>query len=75
MRKPRGGDSMPKTFTRTRRRMSSTRGRNRATRQKTFQTKEAAKKWAESKGLTNYRLEDLKPNSTKYNKIRVVTKD
>ena len=63
---------MPKIFSRTRRKRSKTPGRNRAPRPKTFKSKEDAKKWAEAKGLKKYRIEDLKPESEKYKKFRVV---
>ena len=63
---------MPKIFTRERRKGSTPGGRNRAPRKKTFRSEEAARKWAELKGIENYELEDLKKNSPNKSKIRII---
>ena len=47
--------------------------RGRARRPKTFKTEEAAKKYAESKGIKDYTLVNLKPASEE-NKFRIVKK-
>jgi hypothetical protein len=46
-------------------------GRGRPTRPKTFKTEEAAKKWAESNKIADYKLVDLKEGK-KERKIKVV---
>jgi phosphoribosylformimino-5-aminoimidazole carboxamide ribonucleotide (ProFAR) isomerase len=53
-------------------RMQGLRGRNRKSKPKTFKTEEAAKKYAEAKGMKNYKLVDLQELNPKRNKIRVV---
>ncbi|MGM5481727.1 MAG: hypothetical protein ACQESE_04955 [Nanobdellota archaeon] len=63
---------MTKMFSRTRRRLSKTGGRNRAPRPKTFKTEEAAIKWAKAKGIEKYQVEDLRPDSEKHKKFRVI---
>ncbi|MFW5866082.1 MAG: hypothetical protein ACOCU6_03235 [Nanoarchaeota archaeon] len=63
---------MSKQFTRERRKQSTPGGRNRAPRKKTFRSKEAAQKWAESKGIKEYRIEDLKKESPNKFKFRIV---
>ncbi|MFP4119307.1 MAG: hypothetical protein ACLFTH_04600 [Candidatus Woesearchaeota archaeon] len=65
---------MTKMFSREKRKLSKTGGRNRAPRPKTFASEEAAKKWAEAKGLKKYQLEDLRPESQR-KKIRVVPEE
>jgi len=47
-------------------------GRNRVIRPKTFKSEEAANKWAEAEGLTNYSLENLKNEGNKEKKIRIL---
>jgi len=65
---------MGKIHTRIKRKMKSAliRGRNRKTRPKTFKTEEIAKRYAESKGLENYKLVNLHSVDGKVKKIRVV---
>ncbi len=46
--------------------------RGRSHRPKTFATEDAAKKWADQKGLKNYKLENLHNEESKTKKIRVV---
>ena len=46
--------------------------KNRKKRPKTFKSEEAAKKYAEAKGLKNYKLVDLQPFNPKKTKIKVV---
>lgn len=46
--------------------------RYRKKRPKTFKTVESAKRWAEEQGIKSYTLVDLKENSEKSNKIKVV---
>lgn len=52
---------MKKIHTRQKRklRMAQVRGRNRKKRPKTFKSKDAARKYAESKGIKNYKLVNL----------------
>ncbi|MCX8147552.1 MAG: hypothetical protein N3D84_03735 [Candidatus Woesearchaeota archaeon] len=52
-----------------------TRGRNRKRRPKTFSTEEAAKKWAEKKGIKNYELVNLRDPWRKDKKIKIVAKN
>ena len=47
-------------------------GRGRDIRPKTFRTEEAARKWAESEKIKEYTLVNLKEESAKKKKIRVV---
>jgi len=51
-------------------RMAKVKGRNRKKRPKTFKTEESAKKYAESKGLKNYKLVNISISSKK---IKIVT--
>jgi len=44
-------------------------------RPKTFASEELAKKWAESEGLKEYSLENLKSSENKEKKIRVMIKN
>lgn len=46
-------------------------GRDRAQRQKTFKTEEAAKKYAEANNIKKYELENLKSSEAKEKKIRI----
>ena len=48
------------------------RGRNRKKRPKTFRSSEAAKKWADEKGLKKYELVEMKNPGSKKSKIKVV---
>lgn len=64
---------MPKVHTRIKRKMRVI-GRNRKPRPKTFKTEEAAKKYAESKGLKSFELQDLHAAKQGSNKFRVVAK-
>ena len=43
-------------------------------RTKTFKTEEAAKAWAEKKGIKNYELVNIKSAESKIKKIKVVAK-
>lgn len=52
-------------------RMAQVKGRNRKKRPKTFKSEDAAKKYAESKKLKNYKLVDLTISPNK-NKIKIV---
>jgi hypothetical protein len=47
-------------------------GRNRTERPKTFKSEESANKWAESQGIKEYSLENLKTEGNSSKKIRVV---
>ena len=53
-------------------RMCGLRGRNRVAKPKTFKTEEAAKKYAEAKGIKNYKLVDLQELNPNKNKIKIV---
>jgi len=48
--------------------------RRKCHRPKTFKTEEAAKKWAEAKGIKDYELVNLKNVESKKKKIKVVPK-
>lgn len=69
---------MVKVHTRMKRKMGSSthlgcarsENRNRKKRPKTFKSEESAKKWAESKGINNYELNNLR-FTDKDKKIRV----
>ena len=65
---------MVKLHTRRRRKleMFGMRGRNRKPKPKTFKTEEAAKKYAEAKGIKNYRLVDIQELNPNKNKIKIV---
>lgn len=64
---------MAKLHTRQKRklRMKVNKERNRKKRAKTFKTEEAAKKYAEAKGIKNYQLVNLKSTASKQKKIRI----
>lgn len=64
---------MVKLHTRQKRklRMKVNKGRERIKRPKTFKTEEAAKKYAEAKGIKNYQLVNLKSTASKQKKIRI----
>ncbi len=47
--------------------------RRERTRPKTFKTEEAAKTWAEKKGLKDYKLVNLKSPESKTKKIEVIS--
>ena len=47
-------------------------GSNRKKRAKTFKSEEAAKKYAEAKGIKEYKLVDLLEMNPKRNKIKIV---
>ena len=53
-------------------RMAKVKGRHRKTRPKTFKTEEKAKKYAEAKGIKNYKLVDLQELNPNRNKIKIV---
>ncbi len=65
---------MPKLHTRQKRllRMHSISGRNRKSRPKTFKTEGTAKKYAEAKGIKNYKLVDLQELNPNKSKIKIV---
>jgi|TARA_Y100000310_G_C20342568_1_gene650494 hypothetical protein len=65
---------MAKLHTRQKRklRMHSIKGRNRKPKPKTFNTEEKAKKYAEAKGIKNYKLVDLQELNPNRNKIKIV---
>ena len=65
---------MVKLHTRRRRKleMFGARGRNRKPRHKTFKTEEKARKYAETKGIKNYKLIDLQELNPKKSKIKIV---
>ena len=65
---------MAKIHTRAKRklRMVGTKKRYRKPRAKTFKTEAAAKKYAEQKGIKNYKLVNLRFSSSKRKKIRVI---
>jgi hypothetical protein len=65
---------MVKLHTRQKRKLKMYRvkGRNRAKRPKTFKSEEAAKKYAEAKGIKNYKLIDLQELNPNRNKIKIV---
>lgn len=64
---------MAKVHTRIKRKIR-TFGRNRKVRPKTFKTEEAAKKYAESKGLKDFELKNLHAAKQTSDKFRVVAK-
>lgn len=65
---------MVKIHTRRKRKlkMFGLRGRNRRPKPKTFKTEEKARKYAETKGIKNYKLVDLQELNPKKNKIKIV---
>lgn len=65
---------MAKLHTRQKRklRMQGIKGRNRKPKPKTFKTEEKAKKYAEVKGIKNYRLVDLAISSPNRKKLKIV---
>ena len=65
---------MAKIHTRAKRklRMQTSRGRNRKPRLKTFKREETAKKYAESKGLKNYKLVNIWSAKKNKKKIKIV---
>lgn len=65
---------MAKVHTRVKRklRMKINRKRNRQPRPKTFKSEEAAKKYAEAKGIKSYKLINLKSSSSKTKKLKIV---
>lgn len=65
---------MAKIHTRLKRklRMKVSRKRNRAPRPKTFKTEEAAKRYAEAKGIKDYKLVNLRSSSSKRKKLRII---
>jgi hypothetical protein len=65
---------MVKLHTRQKRKLKMRRvkGRNRTKRPKTFKSEEAAKKYAEAKGIKNYKLIDLQELNPNRNKIKIV---
>ena len=66
---------MAKLHTRQKRklRMALVRGRNRKVKPKTFKSEESAKKYAEAKGIKNYKLVDLLELNPNRNKIKIVS--
>ena len=64
---------MPKVHTRIKRklRMFSSTKKSRKKRPKTFKSEEAAKKYAEAKGIKNYKLVNLQPFNPKKTKIKI----
>jgi len=65
---------MPRIHTRAARklRMFGIRNKNRKKRPKTFRSEEAAKKYAEAKGLKNYKLVDIHELNPNKCKIKIV---
>ena len=65
---------MTKIHTRIKRklRMFSSTKKSRKKRPKTFKSEEAAKKYAEAKGIKNYKLVNLQPFNPKRTKIKIV---
>ena len=65
---------MAKIHTRQKRklRMHGLRGRNRKPKPKTFKSEGAAKKYAEAKGIKNYKLVDLAISSPNRKKLKIV---
>jgi len=65
---------MSKIHTRIKRklRMFSSTKKSKKKRPKTFKSEEAAKKYAEAKGINNYKLVDLQPFNPKKTKIKIV---
>lgn len=65
---------MTKLHTRQKRklRMHGLRGRNRKPKPKTFKSEEAAKKYAEAKGIKNYKLVDIAISRPNVKKIKIV---
>lgn len=65
---------MVKMHTRQKRKleMFGVRGRNRKPKPKTFKTKEKAIKYAETKGIKNYKLVDLQELNPNKSKIKIV---
>ena len=66
---------MAKLHTRQKRklRMAKVKGRNRKAKPKTFKSEESAKKYAEAKGIKNYKLVDLLELNPNRNKIKIVS--
>jgi len=65
---------MGSTFFSKREKYRKTRTRRPRKRPKTFKTEEAAKKWAEKKGIKDYKLVNLKSPEAETKKIKVVKK-
>lgn len=67
---------MVKMHTRQKRklRMSGLRGRNRSPKPKTFKSEEAAKKYAEAKGIKGYKLVDVAISRPNVKKLKIVLK-
>ncbi|MBW2983522.1 hypothetical protein KY361_00220 [Candidatus Woesearchaeota archaeon] len=65
---------MAKLHTRLKRklRMKINRRRNRAPRPKTFKSEEAAKRYAEAKGIKDYKLVNIRSSSSKRKKLKIV---
>ena len=65
---------MAKIHTRVKRkfRMVGSKRRYREKRPKTFKTEEAAKKYAEQKGIKSYKLVNLRSSGSKRKKLRIV---
>ena len=65
---------MVKIHTRVKRkfRMRGTSKRNKPDRPKTFKTEDAAKKYAEGKGIKSYKLTNLKSTTSTQKKIKIV---
>jgi len=65
---------MPRIHTRVARKLRMFGSKKKRTKKKpkTFRSEEAAKKYAEAKGIKNYKLVDLQPFNPKKTKIKVV---
>jgi hypothetical protein len=65
---------MPRIHTRFARKLRMFRSRKTRTKKKskTFKSEEAAKKYAESKGISKYKLVDINPFNPKKTKIKIV---
>ena len=63
---------MVKVHTRQKRYVSKVRGRKKKKGSKTFKSEESAKKYAEAKGVKNYKLVDLLELNPNRNKIKIV---
>jgi len=48
-------------------------GRKRSPRPRTFKTEESAKKWADTQGLKNYQLQNLRTPESSTKKLRIVS--
>jgi len=65
---------MGKKSTRVMRRLSKEKSRHRAARPKTFKTEEAAKTWAKTNNVTDFKLKNMKSPESAVKKIKIISK-